>query len=50
MDHVPVFQVGDRVRIMQTPDMERRGVANAQGVVNRAQRFTCVSGESLMAE
>ena len=30
-DHVPVFRRGDRVRIMQTTDMVRCGLANLRG-------------------
>ena len=30
---VPNFKLGDRVRVMQTSDMESRGTANKKGIV-----------------
>lgn len=33
MKTVPNFQVGDRVRVMQTKDMVAAGIANTKGVI-----------------
>jgi hypothetical protein len=32
-DQIPVFRVGDRVRVMQTEQMQRLGYANVAGEV-----------------
>ena len=32
-NYIPTFKPGDRVRIMQTVEMERRGLANLRGTV-----------------
>lgn len=30
---IPTFREGDRVRVMQTPQAERDGIANTRGIV-----------------
>ncbi len=34
MENTPQFRIGDYVRIMQTSEMERRGIANQHGKIN----------------
>lgn len=37
-DTIPRFLFGDRVRVMQTTDMEKNGLANRRGTVTKHQR------------
>lgn len=37
-DRIPLFKFGDQVRIMETAEMEKRGLANQIGTVAAKQR------------
>lgn len=34
MDHIPAFKLNDKVRIMQTDEMVKRGIDNIVGRIN----------------
>jgi len=40
-DHIPTFKPGDRVRVMQTSEMEYEGLSNLRGVVREVIYGIC---------